>query len=181
MAVITNGSMYFDPRIHTLPYIRSRSSFLFAVILAIASTYTSICSSPRIHAQLMSCAIRLEAHVRSNHHKSIEIVQAFLLLASWTEVPSTLCRDRMWLYVSHAIALAVELRLDSPLPYCVQSDPMCEQIDLEILVRNSHRTCYFLFIHDRVSRPLAEVRVRALMRINPLEYGYGGGPLSNHT
>ena len=59
----------------------------------------------------MAHATRLEADIRDNHYKSIEIIQALLLLASWTEVPSTVCRDRTWLYVSHAIALAEEVRL----------------------------------------------------------------------
>ncbi|WVQ97772.1 hypothetical protein IAU59_004886 [Kwoniella sp. CBS 9459] len=149
MDLITNGSMYFDPRLHTLSYIRERSSFLLAVILAIASTYKSICSSGLLHAQLMNHAARLEMNVRNNHFKSIEIVQALLLLASWSEVPHTLCRDKTWLYVSHATALAVELRLDTPLPYCIQTDPLYDHAHHEILVRNAHRACMYLYIHDR--------------------------------
>ncbi|OCF41834.1 transcription factor [Kwoniella heveanensis CBS 569] len=149
MDLITNGSIYFDPRLHTLAYIRERSSFLLAVILAIASTYKSICPSALLHAQLMNHATRLEMNVRNNHYKSIEIVQALLLLASWSEVPHTLCRDRTWLYVSHATALAVELRLDTPLPYCIQTDPLYDHANHEILVRNAHRACMYLYIHDR--------------------------------
>ncbi|WVR04388.1 hypothetical protein IAU60_001390 [Kwoniella sp. DSM 27419] len=149
MAEITNGSMYLDPRLHTLDYIRSRSSFLLAVVLAIASTYKELCTSMILHAQLMTHASRLEANVRNNNYKSIEIVQALLLLASWSEVPHTLSREKTWQYVSHATALAVELRLDTHLPYCVQSDPMYSSRSHDMLVRNAHRTCLFLHIHDR--------------------------------
>ncbi|ODN85654.1 transcription factor [Cryptococcus wingfieldii CBS 7118] len=149
MTLIINGSKYFDPRIHTLSYVRSRSSFLLAVILAIASTYKPLCPSSILHSHLMSHALKLETTVRNNHLKSIEIIQALLLLASWTEVPCTLSRDKTWMFVSHAIALAVELRLDSPLPHCVQTDPMFDKNNQDLLVRNAHRVCLLMFIHDR--------------------------------
>nr|KIR44715.1 transcription factor [Cryptococcus bacillisporus CA1280] len=149
MELITNGSMYFDPRLHTLPFVRSRSSFLLAVILAIASTYKSICPSARLHALLMSHAHRLETVVRNNHLKSIEIIQGLLLLASWTEIPSTLARDKTWMFVSHALALVVELRLDASLPYCVQTDPLYHKDNHDLLVRNAHRVCFLMYIHDR--------------------------------
>lgn len=151
MHLLTNGSMYFDPLLHTLSHVRSKSSFLLAVILAIASTYKSICSSSLLHSRLMNHAVGLEARVRNEHYKSVEIVQAFLLLASYSEIPQTLCRDRTWLYVSHATALTVELRLDAPLPYCVQTDPTYSSANHDILVRNAHRVCLLLYIHDRVS------------------------------
>lgn len=151
MELITNGSMYFDPRLHTLPFVRSRSSFLLAVILAIASTYKSICPSAHLHALLMSHAHRLETVVRNNHLKSIEIIQGLLLLASWTEIPSTLARDKTWMFVSHALALVVELRLDASLPYCVQTDPLYHKDNHDLLVRNAHRVCFLMYIHDRVS------------------------------
>jgi hypothetical protein len=61
----------------------------------------------------------------------------------------TLSRDRTWAYISHAISLAIELRMDAKLPYCVQSDPAFE-VQGQLLVRNSHRVCKLLFIHDRV-------------------------------
>ncbi|WVQ79664.1 hypothetical protein IAT38_001764 [Cryptococcus sp. DSM 104549] len=147
--LITNGSMYFDPRLHTMSFVRCRSSFLLAVILAVASTYTSLCPSSRLHVQLMAHAEKLEAEVRKNHLKSIEIIQAFLLLASWSEVPSSLCRDKTWMYVCHAIALAVELRLDTPLPHCVQTDPLYDPSKHDLLVRNSHRLCLLMLLHDR--------------------------------
>jgi hypothetical protein len=151
MENITNGSSYSDPRLHTLHYIRSRSSFLFVVILAIASTYTQFCTSPQLHGSLMSHAHLLEANIRVNHLKSVEIVQGLLLLASWSDIPSTLCRDKTWVYISHAIALTVELRLETPLPHSVVSDYMYTPANHQLLIRNAHRTCMFTFIHDRVS------------------------------
>jgi hypothetical protein len=59
--------MYFDPRIHTLAFIRSRSSFLLAVVLAVATTYISFNSSARLRTRLMEHATMLERHVRSSH------------------------------------------------------------------------------------------------------------------
>lgn len=150
MLLVTNGSMYFDPRLHTLAFVRRSSSFLLAVILAVASTYTQICVSASLHSQLMAHAERLEAFVHKNNFKSIEIIQALCLVSAWSEVPSSLSRDRAWTYISRAIALSVELRLDTALPYCVESDPMYETFNHDILIRNAHRTWLHLFIHDRV-------------------------------
>ncbi|WWD05445.1 hypothetical protein V865_003522 [Kwoniella europaea PYCC6329] len=149
MKYLTNGSMYFDPQLHSLPFIRSRSSFLLAVILAMASTFTSLCASSLLHSQLTYHANRMLSHIRDNNLKSIEIVQGLLLLASWSEIPHTLSQDKTWAYVSYATALAVELRMDSPLPYCVQSDPIYSSGIHELLVRNAHRVCLLLYIHDR--------------------------------
>jgi len=151
MDLITNGSMYFDPHLHTLSYVRSRSSYLLAVILAIASSHISLNLSRRLHDELFLHVQRLEIDVIRNNNKSVEIVQAYLLLASWSDVPTVLARDRTWTYIARAIGMAVELRLDCPLPHCIQSDPMYSMSTKDILVRNAHRVCYLLFIHDRVS------------------------------
>ncbi|KAK8845637.1 hypothetical protein IAR55_006353 [Kwoniella newhampshirensis] len=149
MTLLTNGSMHMDHRLHTLPYVRARSSFLLAVILAMASTYIPLGSSSRLHSRLIAHVTKLESHVRNQHLKSIEIIQGLLILASWHEVPCSLCKDRTWLRVSYAIALTVELRLDSPLPYCIQTDPMYDVKTHDLLVRNAHRVCFLVYIHDR--------------------------------
>lgn len=150
MDLITNGSMYFDPRLHSLSYVRSRSSFLLATILAIASTYTALNSSRQLHDNLFLHVRRLEDEVVQNANRSVEIVQGYLLLASWSDIPIVLSKDKTWTYISRAIGLAVELRLESPLPYCIQTDPMYDGSTHDVLVRNAHRVCYLLFIHDRV-------------------------------
>jgi hypothetical protein len=94
MTLLTNGSMHFDSRIHTLAYVRSRSSFLLSCILYSASIFKSICPSAVLHAQLKSHTAKMEIEIRNNHYKSVEIVQGFLLLATWQEVPSTLAREK---------------------------------------------------------------------------------------
>jgi hypothetical protein len=137
MNLLTNGSMYFDPRIHTLPYIRSHSSFLLCTILTISSSFKPISPSPLLHSRLVPHLTRLEHKIRTEGFKSIEIIQALLLLASWSEVPVNLARDKTWTYISHALALAVELRLDMPVPYYVQVDPGITVGDKELYVRNA--------------------------------------------
>lgn len=150
LSKIRNAAMYLDMRIHTLAYIRQRSSFLLAVVLAIATTYRSSGSTSSLNAQLMSHALRLESNAREQHFKSIEVVQGLLLLASFTVVPGVIAKDVTWKYISSAIALTVELRLDTPLPYCVAMDPLYSAETHDFLVRNAHRTCLLLYIHDRV-------------------------------
>jgi hypothetical protein len=97
-----------------------------------------------------------------------------LLLASWSEVPTTMSRDKTWAYISQAAFLAIELRLDTALPYCVQTDPLYDRAHHDLLVRNAvrvymimvdrfvssvdiyssssnqHRCCLLLYIYDRV-------------------------------
>ena len=148
---ITNGSMLFDPKLHTLSFIRSRSSFLLAAVLACATVFKPICADQTLHLALTAHVARLVAHVKVNSFKSIEIVQALLSLATYTDVSSSLCHDPSWSYISYAIALAIELRLDIPVPFCVQADLAYSSSTHELLVRNAHRTCLLLFIHDRVS------------------------------
>ena len=151
MDCITNGSMLFDPKLHTLSFIRSRSSFLLAAVLACATSFKSLCADRALHLALSTQVARLAAYVKVNSFKSIEIVQGFLSLATYTDVSSSLCRDPSWSYISYAIALAIELRLDIPVPYGVQADLAYSRSTHELLVRNAHRTCLLLFIHDRVS------------------------------
>jgi hypothetical protein len=154
MNLLTNGSMYFDPRIHTLPYIRSHSSFLLCTILTISSSFKPISPSPLLHSRLVPHLTRLEHKIRTEGFKSIEIIQALLLLASWSEVPVNLARDKTWTYISHALALAVELRLDTPVPYYVQVDPGIAVGNRELFVRNAVGLPGAL--HER-RRPFAEV------------------------
>ena len=137
MRLITNGSMYFDPRLHTLAFVRTRSTFLLAVILSTASSYKAISPSALLHKRLQAHVIRLETKVWEQQLKSIEIIQGLLLLASWSEVPTTLARDKTWTYISHAIALAVELRIDTAMPYYVQTDPMLNGQNRDLLTRNA--------------------------------------------
>lgn len=150
MDLITNGSMYFDPQLHSLSYVRSKSSYLLATILAIASTYIVLNPTRQLHDTLFLHVSRIENEVIQKDYRSIEIVQAYLLLASWSDIPNVLSRDATWTYISRAIGLAVELRLDSALPYCIQTDPMYSASTHDVLVRNAHRVCYLLYIHDRV-------------------------------
>jgi hypothetical protein len=150
MDLLSNGYFHFDAKIHTLAFIRSRSSFLLSVILAMASTFTLLCPDRHTHIKLRAHVNKLETHVRNNRLKSIEIIQGYLCLATWAEVSSTLCHDQSWSYVSHAIGLAIELRLELPLPFCVSSDPIYDAHMHDLLVRNAHRVCFLLYLHDRV-------------------------------
>lgn len=94
MQLLSNGSMHFDSCLHTLAHVRSRSAFLLTTILYSASTFKSICPSMSLHSRLKAHVSNLEAEIRNQHFKSIEIVQALMILATWQEVPSTLTRDR---------------------------------------------------------------------------------------
>ncbi|WWC62705.1 uncharacterized protein I303_105302 [Kwoniella dejecticola CBS 10117] len=152
---VNNGAMFFDPTLHTLPFVRQRSSFLLTVILTFASSFVSICPQRSIHHQLFRHAERLETHVRSGMYRSIEIMQALMLLSLWSDVPHNLSQDRMWLRVSDAIGITTELRLDSSSPFCVHQDPAYDGRLRDRLIRNAQRACLVLYIRDRNTAMMA--------------------------
>lgn len=42
---------------------------------------------------------------------------------------------------------------------------MCQVLDKDLLVRNAHRVCFLLFIHDRVSMALAKLKLQNMAMV----------------
>src|SRR5436190_4303984 len=91
----------FDPQLHTLHYIRSRSSFLFSALLSAAAKVFS----PALYARLRDHVEGLLREVLGSGQKSTEIVQGICLLTYWKE-PSD---SRAWLLVGYAIRACTEM------------------------------------------------------------------------
>lgn len=81
-----------DPSLHTITYVRSKSSLLFSVILEVAQAYR-----PDYNTKLQEALAKhndwlvSEIHIRG--YKSIEICQAFQLRSAWQQ-PSSLRTQR---------------------------------------------------------------------------------------
>ncbi|QRV98251.1 Fungal specific transcription factor domain [Ceratobasidium sp. AG-Ba] len=88
---------------HTLPMVRSKSHFLLTTICAIAAKYYD--KKPDLHVQLSQIARNLAFSVLESGDKSVEIVQAYMLLTIWP------IQGRAWLMLGLAIRIALEMNL----------------------------------------------------------------------
>ena len=92
-----------DPQLHTLSYVRASSSFLFTAVLAAAA---KLLHAP-LYPALSTHAEDLFIESFRNGSKSVEIVQAILILTYWKKPDD----NRAWL-IDSAIVLA--FKLESP-------------------------------------------------------------------
>lgn len=129
---------HFDPQLHTLEYVRHKSSFLFTSILAAASK----AFHPPLHADLRTHSEALLAKTFIKGEKSVEIVQAILVRTYWKDPEDT----RSFLLVGHAIRMCHEMGWHT-LKY---NPPELPATAMEIREsRNILRTWLILFVYDR--------------------------------
>ena len=129
-----------DPSLHTFRYVREKSSFLFATVLAV----TAKLLHPALRKPLLSHAEELFLESFRCGSKSPEIIQAILILTYWKDPRD----NRAWLSVGHAIRMAIELGWhhlgsDGMKPTENMSDREAVQF------RNIERTWLVLFVYDR--------------------------------
>ncbi|PGH14759.1 hypothetical protein AJ80_05803 [Polytolypa hystricis UAMH7299] len=132
----------FDPKLHTLQYIRSRSAFLFSALLSGASKVFLPTLYPALHGH----AEALLRDILSSGQTSTEIVQGICLLTYWKE-PSD---SRAWLRVGYAIRACIEMGWHKLKPS--NCDPGAYQRETEIQIRerrNKERAWLMLFVYDR--------------------------------
>jgi hypothetical protein len=95
----------FPIPLHSVSQLRSMYSSSQTRICAIASRYYS--KRPELRTHLSAYAKRLAFEVPSRGYKSVEVVQAYLLLSLWTLGPEkTFEQDRTWLMLGMAIRCA---------------------------------------------------------------------------
>jgi len=129
-----------DPSLHTFQYVREKSSFLFTTILAAAAKLLH----PALRNVLLAHAEELYVESFRSGAKSVETVQAILILTYWKEPRD----NRAWLNVGYAIRMAIELGWhhlgsDGMRPPENTSDHQAMQF------RNIERTWLVLFVYDR--------------------------------
>ncbi|KLJ07019.1 hypothetical protein EMPG_17494 [Blastomyces silverae] len=136
----------FDPKLHTLEYIRTRSYFLFTALLSAAAKIFRPSLYTKLHEHLESTL----KDILSTGQISTEIVQGICLLTYWKE-PSD---SRAWLLVGYAIRAAIEMGWHKFKPSCPDgsASSMRESGESELEMRelrSKERSWLMLFVYDR--------------------------------
>ncbi|PGH00113.1 hypothetical protein AJ79_08296 [Helicocarpus griseus UAMH5409] len=136
----------FDPKLHTIKYIRTRSSFLFSALLSAAAKIFL----PSLYMKLHDHVESILKEILITGKASTEIVQGICLLTYWKE-PSD---SRAWGFVGYAIRACIGMGWDKLNSACPDSStssmPKSTEREIEIReLRNKERTWLMLFVYDR--------------------------------
>ncbi|KAF9479273.1 hypothetical protein BDN70DRAFT_807308 [Pholiota conissans] len=135
-----------DRNFHTPSLVCSRSPFLLTTICSIASKFYT--AKPDLHPRLTELAKRLAFSVPAKGYKSVEIVQAYLLLTLWgCGAVERYEQDKTWLLLGMAIRMATDLNLHRKTAVTSQDTQEGKARDLE--VHNRERTWILCFCLDR--------------------------------
>ena len=130
-----------DPVLHTPASTFARCPFLFTVVCAISSRYYR--EKAEIYAIAMHFAKHAAATALIDGWKSVELCQAYILMAVYAVPARRWEEDRSWLYIGLAIRLATDLNLHQASSVA----PTGEQHEREML--NRTRVWMICFNLDR--------------------------------
>ncbi|KAJ6531569.1 fungal-specific transcription factor domain-containing protein [Mycena vulgaris] len=140
-------SNLLDGDFHTPSLVCSRSPFLLTTICAISSKFYD--TNPELHPKLTDMAKKLAFSVPARGYKSLEIVQAYLLLALYgCGAVERYEQDKTWLLLGMAIRMATDLNLHRKTATAV-SDDSEEGRARDYEVHNRERTWLLCFCLDR--------------------------------
>ncbi|KAL0946983.1 hypothetical protein HGRIS_013130 [Hohenbuehelia grisea] len=112
-----------DHDLHTPDRLIWTSPFLFTVICAIASRYYA--QRPELYSLAMNLARDAAGKALIDSSKSVDVCQAFLLLAVYPTPKKKWAQDRSWLLMGVAIRMALELQLnEAPPPGCDEREAL---------------------------------------------------------
>ncbi|KAI0306674.1 fungal-specific transcription factor domain-containing protein [Multifurca ochricompacta] len=135
-----------DRDFHTPSLVCSRSPFLLTTICAISAKFYT--ARPELHGKLTELSKKLAFTVPAQGYKSLEIVQAYLLLALWGSGPvERYEQDRTWMLLGMAIRMATDLNLHRKTATISPETPEGKARDQE--VHNRERTWLVCFSLDR--------------------------------
>ncbi|KAG8798478.1 hypothetical protein FRC16_007195 [Serendipita sp. 398] len=134
-----------DSNFHTPALICSRSPFLLTTICAISSKFYQ--KDEELHSKLTKLVNKLAWSVPERGYKSVEIVQAYLLLSLWGSPVERYEHDRTWMLLGMAIRMATDLNLHRKNTR-IKADTT-EGRAREVEIRNRERTWLMCFILDR--------------------------------
>ncbi|KDE06812.1 hypothetical protein MVLG_02849 [Microbotryum lychnidis-dioicae p1A1 Lamole] len=106
-----------DPAQNSATSVCARSPFLFTAICAVASRFNP---DPTLHVKCYDEAHACFVDTVANGERSIESVQALMILTVWTSAPKKEAEDRpqrAWLYFGMAVRMGLELGLFRPPPF----------------------------------------------------------------
>ncbi|KAJ3573975.1 hypothetical protein NP233_g2078 [Leucocoprinus birnbaumii] len=108
-----------DPELHTAEKLIWSCPFLFTVMCAVASRY--YVSRPDIYPLAMDFARDIAGQMLVEGNQSIDVCQAYLIMAVYPSPRKRWTEDRSWLLMGVAIRMAMELGLNQPPP------PTCDE------------------------------------------------------
>ena len=129
-----------DPELHTFPYVRQKSAFLFSAILAISAK----AFNPPFYEKLHDHAQHLFTDCFRHGTKSTETVQAILILTYWKEPQDT----RAWTSLGYVIRMCMDLGWHRLTPYSIQTQATRTELEKRE-ARNIERTWYVIFVYDQ--------------------------------
>ncbi|CAE7147292.1 unnamed protein product, partial [Rhizoctonia solani] len=101
-----------DPHMHTPAFVFGRCPFLFTAVCAISSRYYT--KRPELYTIAMHFAKQSAATALIDGWKSVELVQAYILMSIYPVPARRWEEDRTWLYLGLAIRMATDLNLHLP-------------------------------------------------------------------
>ncbi|PYI15689.1 Zn(II)2Cys6 transcription factor [Aspergillus violaceofuscus CBS 115571] len=99
-----------DPLIHSVPFVRSQSAFLFTSIIAAAALFLP--SAAAISKRLSRHRATLAHNVITQRHRSVEIVLAFMVNVPWMGPGNRLGDDDTCIHIAMALTVALDLSLN---------------------------------------------------------------------
>ncbi|KAF1942950.1 hypothetical protein EJ02DRAFT_502497 [Clathrospora elynae] len=109
-----------DPLVHTLPFVRTRSAFLFTTLLAMTAIFLPETSS--LAKRLLLHRRFLAEQIIVRKFSSVEIVLAFMVSIPWMPSGSHASDDDTSLYLATALSIALDLSLDKVITPSVSFD-----------------------------------------------------------
>ncbi|KAF9453200.1 hypothetical protein P691DRAFT_801540 [Macrolepiota fuliginosa MF-IS2] len=103
-----------DPELHTAENLIWCCPFLFTVMCAVASRY--YVSRPDVYPLAMDFARDIAGQMLVEGNQSIDVCQAYLIMAVYPTPRKRWTEDRSWLLMGVAIRMAMELGLNQPPP-----------------------------------------------------------------
>ncbi|KAF9457171.1 fungal-specific transcription factor domain-containing protein [Collybia nuda] len=103
-----------DPEMHTPSKLIWTCPFLFTVICAVSSRYYT--GRPTLYPLAMDLARDAAGRALIDGSKSVDVCQAYLLMAVYPVPKKKWTEDRSWLLMGVAIRMAIELELNQPPP-----------------------------------------------------------------
>ncbi|KAI0087537.1 hypothetical protein BDY19DRAFT_994860 [Irpex rosettiformis] len=128
-----------DENIHTPSAVLGRCPFLFTVVCAISSRFYD--EKKEIYHMAIHMAKAAAANAFLDGWKTVEMCQAFLLMASYMPPARRWDEDRTWFYSGIAFRLAVDLDLGR----VPDHKPTDERVERELLNRlRAYAVCYIM-------------------------------------
>ncbi|KAL8277109.1 hypothetical protein RQP46_010537 [Phenoliferia psychrophenolica] len=154
---------HLSPTIHSVRFLRDVSPFLTTVLAYQAALFCPV--SGHLVQPLFAHVMHLAELNFSQGLKSLEIVQAYCLLLHWQPLAKSSSRDRQWSWLTMALSVATEIRLERPLDeatylHYAHVTPLPE--DSFTLLSDDRRRTWFRLFGAEIATCVETGRLKAL-------------------